>query len=158
MTTPRQRPSRLLKVGFKIPVWLYQAHLGSLFGGRLIAIVHRGRKSGKHYVSGLEILERQGGELLVFSAWGVKADWYRNIEANGVDELWDGRKRFSQVPFRIVTSDEAYQVLAAYEQAHRKTAQTFLPRMLPGYDFSDESRRQLADLGVIVAFAPALVG
>jgi deazaflavin-dependent oxidoreductase (nitroreductase family) len=158
MTAPRTRPSRLLKLGFKAPVWLYQAHLGFLFGGRLIAIVHRGRKSGKRYVSGLEILERQGGELLVFSAWGVKADWYRNIEANGVDELWDGRKRFTEVPFRIVTSDEAYQVLAAYEQAHRKRAQTFLPRMLPGYDFSDESRRQLADLGVIVAFTPALVG
>jgi len=136
MTTPQQRPSRLLKLGFKVPVWLYQAHLGFLFGGRLIAIVHR----------------------VVFSAWGVKADWYRNIEASGVDELWDGRKRFTEVPFRIVTSDEAYQVLAAYEQAHRKTAETFLPRMLPGYDFSDESRRQLADLGVIVGFAPAVVG
>lgn len=153
MTAQRPRPSRLLRLGFKVPVWLYQAHLGVLFGGRIIAIVHRGRRSSARYVSGLEVLERRDGELLVFSAWGVNADWYRNIEANGVDELWDGRTRYRDVSFRIVTSDEAVEALAAYEQAHRKTAETFLPRMLPGYDFSERARRELADLGVIVAFA-----
>jgi deazaflavin-dependent oxidoreductase (nitroreductase family) len=152
--TSRRRPSRMLRLGFKVPVWLYRAHLGFLFGGRVVAIVHRGRTSGRRYISGLEILERREGELFVFSAWGVKADWYRNIEANGVDELWDGRRRAVHVPFRIVTSDEAFGILAEYEQAHRKTAETFLPRMLPGYDFSESARRELAELGVIVAFVP----
>jgi hypothetical protein len=57
------------------------------------------------------------------------------------------------VPFRIVISDEAFAILAAYERAHRKTAESFLPRMLPSYDFSESARRELADLGAIVAFA-----
>ena len=154
MTDRRERPSGLLKLGFRIPVWLYQAHLGFLFGGRIIAIVHHGRQSGKRYVSGLEVMERHDGELLVFSAWGTRADWYRNIKANGVAELWDGRKRYVDVAFRTVSPDEAFEALGHYERDHRKSAQTFLPRMLPGYDFSDRSRRKLAELGIILAFAP----
>ena len=38
--------STVLRALFKVPVWLYQGHLGLLFFGRLIAIVHRGRTSG----------------------------------------------------------------------------------------------------------------
>ena len=68
MIAQRGRPSGLLKLGFKVPVWLYQAHLGLLFGGRVFAIAHHGRKSGKRYVSGLEVLVRRDGELLAFSA------------------------------------------------------------------------------------------
>ena len=59
MTVQRQRPSRLTKLGFTIPMWLYRAHLGFVFGGRIFAIVHHGRKSGKRYVSGLEVLVRR---------------------------------------------------------------------------------------------------
>ena len=152
MTTPRERPSDLLKLGFKVPVWLYQAHLGFLFFGRLIAIVHRGRKSGQRYVSGLEVMDRHDRELYVFSAWGTSADWYRNIEANGVDELWDGRTRSRSVTFRTISAPEAVEVLADYEQAHPSAARSLLPRMQSGYEFTDQSRRQLADSGVIVAF------
>lgn len=150
--TGRDRPTGLLRFSFKVPVWMYRAHLGSLFFGRLIAIVHRGRSSGKRYVSGLEVLQRRESELFVFSAWGTSADWYRNIEANGVDELWDGRKRFSEVTARIVTSGAAVAILADYEHSHRKTAEVLLPRMMHGYDFTEEARQRLAESGVIVAF------
>jgi hypothetical protein len=57
--TSRQRPSRVLRLGFKVPVWLYQAHLGFLFGGRLVANVHRGRESERRYVSGMDGVERR---------------------------------------------------------------------------------------------------
>lgn len=154
MTDQRERPSGLLKLGFKIPVWLYRAHLGFLFGGRIIAIIHHGRRSGKRYVSGLEILIRHEGEMFVFSAWGKRADWFRNIEAGGVDELWDGRDRYQDVSLRSLGPDESFDVLARYELEHPHTAKRTLTRMLPGYDFSNESRRKLAEEGLIVAFAP----
>ncbi len=157
MTAQRERPSRLAKLGFKVPVWLYRAHLGFLFGGRIFAIVHHGRKSGKRYVSGLEVLARRGGELLVFSAWGTKADWYRNIEAGGIDELWDGRARYPGAEFRRLEPDESDEVIAAYEREHHGTAKRTLPRMLEGYDFSDEMRWELAKAGTIIAFRPKVV-
>ena len=98
---------------------MYQARLGFVFFGRVIVIVHRGRKSGSRYDSGLELLDRRDGELFVFSLWGTKSDWYRNIEANGVDELWDGTKR-TGASFRVVASDEAFGILSNTEKAHKR--------------------------------------
>ena len=154
MTVQRDRPSGLMKLGFKVPVWMYQAHLGRVFGGRIFMIVHHGRKTGQRYVSGLEVLVRREGELFVFSAWGRTADWLRNIEAGGVDELWDGGSRYAGASFRVVEPDEAFEVLADYEREHPGTARQTLPRTLEGYDFSEAMRRQLAETGTLVAFKP----
>ena len=145
-------PSTVLRALFQVPVWLYQGHLGFLFFGRLIAIAHRGRTSGNRYVSGLEVLERSDNELFVFSAWGTTSDWYRNIAVNGVETLWDGTKRTDAL-VRIVDADEADGILSNYEKAHPRLARFFMPRMYPGYDFTDESRRTLAATGTIVAFS-----
>ena len=68
-----------------------------------------------------------------------------------VDELWDGTKR-TGASFRVVASDEAVGVLSNAEKAHQRLARFFWPRIITGYDFTDESRRALADSGVIVAF------
>lgn len=87
--------------------------------------------------------------------WLYRADWFRNIEAGGIDEQWDGRRRYPGAAFRVLESDEAYDVLAQYERDHPGTARRILPRMLGGYDSSDEKRRQLAEAGTIVAFRPA---
>lgn len=151
MKTTRKGPSTLFKACFKVPVWMYQAHLGFLFFGSVIAIVHRGRTSGNRYVKGLELLDRRDGELFVMSLWGAKSDWYRNIAANGVDELWDGTKR-TGASFRVVASDEAVSLLSNTEKVHKRLVRFFWPRIYPGYDFTHESRRTLADSGVIVAF------
>ena len=70
MTVERERPSRLTELGSKVPMWLYRAHLGFLFGGRIFAGVHHGRMSGKRSVSGLEVLVRrrpaQEGTIVAF--------------------------------------------------------------------------------------------
>ena len=46
MKTTRKGPSTLVRALFKVPVWMYQARLGFLFFGSLIAIVHRGARVG----------------------------------------------------------------------------------------------------------------
>ena len=44
------------------------------------------------------------------------------------------------------------------EKANERLVRFFWPRIIPGYDFTDESRRTLADSEVIVAFTAACVG
>lgn len=143
-----------MKALFDVPVWLYRWRLGSLMLGRIIVVVHRGRKSGRRYESGLEVVDRKAGEIFCFSAWGERADWYRNIAAGGVEELWDGPRR-SAASFRRLEPDEAYGILSDYEHRHRSAARFFFPRMYPGYDFTEASRRALAEQGVVVGFRPA---
>lgn len=154
MTEQKKKPSGLTKLWFKVPQWMYQAHLGRVFGGRIFMIVQHGRVSGKRYVTGLEVLVRREGELFVFSGWGRQADWFRNIEAGGVDELWDGGTRYPGAEFRVIEPDEAFEVLADYEREHPKAAKQTLPRMMEGYDFGDEMRRRLAEDGTLIAFKP----
>jgi len=101
------------------------------------------------------VLARRDGELFAFSAYGRGADWLRNIEAGGVDELWDGPHRYGGAAFRVLEPNEAFEALAQYEREHARTARQTLTRMLPGYDGSDDLRRRLAEAGTIVAFRPA---
>jgi len=143
-----------MKFLFAVPVWLYRWRLGSLMLGRVIVVVHRGRRSGTRYESGLEVIDREAGEIFCFSAWGDRADWYRNITAGGVEELWDGSRR-SAASFRRVEPDEAYGILSGYEQHRRAAARFFFPRMYPGYDFTEASRGALAEQGVVVGFHTA---
>lgn len=143
-----------MKALLDVPVWLYRWRLGALMLGRIVVVVHRGRKSGRRYESGLEVIDREAGEIFCFSAWGERADWYRNIAAGGVEELWDCSRR-SAASFRRLEPEEAYGILSAYEQHHRSAARFFFPRMYPGYDFTQSSRRALAQQSVVVGFRPA---
>jgi hypothetical protein len=85
----------------------------------------------------------------------TKSDWFRNIEAHGVEELWDGSRR-TAASFRVVTEDEAYGILSDYGEHRRTSAKFLFPRTYEGYDFTDVSRRALAASGVVVAFRPAV--
>ena len=137
----------------KAPAWMFRIGLGRLLRGRFVVIVHRGRKSGRRYETPLEVVGRRGDEVFVVSAWGRRADWVRNLEAGGLEEVWDGGRRFPAA-WRFPDVDERDEILAAYERRHRRAAKVFFQRLDPGYDFTDQARRRLAEGIVMVAFRP----
>jgi hypothetical protein len=53
---PPTRPHGLLRLGFKLPITLYRAHLGWLLGHRFLLLTHRWRTSGKIYQTVLEVV------------------------------------------------------------------------------------------------------
>jgi len=137
----------------KAPAWLFRARLGGLTRGRFVVVVHRGRRSGRRYETPLEVVGRRGDEVFVAAAWGHAADWLRNIEAGGLEEVWDGARRFPAA-WRFPDPDERYEIIAEYERRHRRAAKVFLTRLDPTYDFTTEARRRLAEGIVMVAFHP----
>jgi deazaflavin-dependent oxidoreductase (nitroreductase family) len=75
--------------------------------GRIMVIKHRGRRSGKEYLTPVNyaIVE---GEIYCTAGFGSLSDWYRNMLANPQVELWlpDGKylvcaKDISDSPNRI---------------------------------------------------------
>src|SRR5579884_3012404 len=70
-------PSRLLRSALRVPVFLYRAGLGGLFGHHFLLLTHRGRKSGRVYQTVLEVVryEPESGESVVVSGWGERSDW-----------------------------------------------------------------------------------
>jgi deazaflavin-dependent oxidoreductase (nitroreductase family) len=100
---------------FHAPRWLYHVGLGGLFGHRLLLLKHRGRRTGKEHETILEVahFDPTTRESVVVSAWGSRADWYRNIQAHAPVEVQTGYERYAPV-WRDLQPDEKYMVVRDY--------------------------------------------
>lgn len=133
------KPSGLLKALLKAPTYLYRAHLGFVLGNRFLMIEHRGRRSGSLYRTVIEVARMREGEWICASGSGDRADWYRNIRANGVDAIWIGAKRH-RARVRFLGPGEAATVMLEYETAHPKTAARLYRVMGVSYDGTSDDR------------------
>jgi deazaflavin-dependent oxidoreductase (nitroreductase family) len=73
----------------------------------IFALVHhRGRHSGKSYTTPVRSVPVEGGFIIPLT-YGKKADWYRNLQANGGGQLeWHG-KMYDVRKAEIVDSTQA---------------------------------------------------
>ncbi len=81
-------------------VFIWKIGLGKLLniwpavGGRIMVIRHRGRNSGREYLTPVNyaIVEN---EIYALAGFGSRTDWYRNILTNPDIQLWlpAGRRR-----------------------------------------------------------------
>lgn len=145
---------------FAAPNALYRHGLGRVLGRRFLQLTHVGRKSGTEHTVVLEVLryDQHTGEAVVISGFGTRAQWLRNLRANE-----DARISFGRTPrratVRVLGTDEAIDVLAAYERRYR-VLRPVLRRLLSplvGFDYrgTDEDRRRLVELLPLIAFRPA---
>ena len=63
------------------PKFFYAIGLGPIIGRLVLLLTTTGRISGKQRVTPLQY-EEIDGDIYIGSVRGIKADWYRNIEAN----------------------------------------------------------------------------
>ena len=143
----------------RAPAFLYDRGWGWLLGHRFLALTHRGRRSGRRYVTVLEVVEWRAGmtEAVVVSGFGPDAQWYRNVLAGGAEEVRIGRARF-RARARVLDEGEAEAVLAGYERRNRLATPVvrFVLSRLTGvrYDGSPAARRRLVSTLPFVAFSP----
>ena len=153
--TIRSRPSGVLRTAFQLPIHLYKHRLGWLMGHRLLLLTHRGRKSGRIRQTPLEVIRYDPAteESVVVSAWGEKADWYRNVKANPALEIQSGHGRYLPEQ-RFLSSEETYTEISDYERRHPWLVRT-IPRWL-GFrlDGTERGRKRFAESVRIVAFRP----
>jgi deazaflavin-dependent oxidoreductase (nitroreductase family) len=84
----------------------------------------RGRKSGKLYLTPVDLLERNGKRFLV--APRGRTQWVRNAEAAGEVTLKKGRTRL-KFRLRPLTEAEKPEILKAYLDAFKREVQTYFP-------------------------------
>jgi deazaflavin-dependent oxidoreductase (nitroreductase family) len=103
----------------RIPIGLVRARLGWIFGGRIVMIEHRGRVSGERRFVVVEVVQRPEPTLIrVPSGFGGKAQWYRNLEANGVAFLSLGLRFRVPAEVRLLDETESRERLADYAREH----------------------------------------
>ena len=151
----RSRPSRTLRLALRLPVCLYHLHLGWLLGHRFLLLAHKGRKTGQARQTVLEVIlyDPTTRESVVVSAWGARADWYRNLLESPAIEVRTGRERYTPVQ-RFLTSEEAYTALVDYEHRHPWAARVFAKLFGYPLDGSEAARRTFVEPMRLVAFRP----
>ena len=121
----KAKPSGILRLTFRLPIYLYRLNLGWLFAHRGLLLIHKGHSSGLLRETVLEVLRYDPAteESVVLSAWGERADWYRNIKATPAVEVWTAGERY--VPEqRFLAPEENHAVLADYERRHPLACQS----------------------------------
>lgn len=130
---------------FRAPIPLYRARLGVVFGKRFLMLEHTGRKSGERRRTILEVVLDTDEATYVAAAWGSKAHWLRNIEADPHVVFHIGSRRFATTAV-VVDREEAAEVMAAYASAHPRALDRLASFMLddPG-DTLEAKARNVAD-------------
>ena len=152
---PPKKPSGLLKWGYRLPIWLYRARLGWLLGHRFLLLTHQGRKTGAIHQTVLEVVSYDPArrESAVLSAYGERADWYRNILAHPAREVRTGGSRY--VPQqRLLDVDERFAALRIYQRRYRRAFGAVMNLLGYPYDGTEAGLRPLADSVVMIAFRP----
>lgn len=142
-------PKGLLKWLFKLPILLYRLGLGSLVGRLFMVMTTIGRKSGLLRRTAIEFHEFKGRKY-IFSGWGTKTDWYRNIEANPyiTIQTWRGAE---SVKARRITSET--ELSEAFEFAMSNPTMRIVIKSV-GFDLSLNQFLAQKDRFTFVTFDP----
>ena len=149
------KPNSILIFLFKLPLLIYRLRLGWVFGHRFLMLIHVGRNSGRIRRTVLEVIRhnKSSGENIVVSAYGIKADWYRNILLKPALEIRIGKKKFIPIQ-RLLAEDEAYDEFIEYERLHPFAVKNLSKLIGIQYDGSENGRKLLVDSFRMVSFRP----
>ncbi|WP_116248576.1 nitroreductase family deazaflavin-dependent oxidoreductase [Nocardiopsis sp. FIRDI 009] len=127
MTISEPPHTPLRRAAFRAPIWLYRLGLGPLLGRRFVLLTHRGRASGEPRQAVLEVVGRDDstGAVLVAAAYGQRAQWFRNIQAEPRVLFQVGGQRFRGTATPL-PPEESGRALAHYAERHPNTARALL--------------------------------
>ncbi len=149
-------PSKALRFGLRLPIWLYRLRLGWLLGNRFLLLTHTGRKSGKPHQTIIEVVrhDKQTDTYYVVSGWGEKSSWYQNISNSPhVTIQVGGRKLQAQAEF--IPFAQAEEIVEAYARenltAFRELSVLFLGKRMAS---AQDGARAIAEKMPMIAFHP----
>ncbi len=158
-TVDRPRsPARLRRHLFRLPVLLFRARLGWLFGGRLVCLEHVGRRTGRHRWVVLEVVRRDPGSggIVVASGFGPGADWYRNLRAHPRATVFAGFRRVVVISHDL-PAEQAAAVMVGYGRNHPWLGRRIARFLGFAVDGSDEDYAAVGRSVPFVALVPAVV-
>jgi deazaflavin-dependent oxidoreductase (nitroreductase family) len=99
----------LLRLLFRMPLLLYRARLGRLLGERFVRLTVVGRRSGRPRDVVVEVVDRDPARsrYVVFSAWGERSQWARNLLAHPEARVEVGARRFAARATRLPPAELA---------------------------------------------------
>lgn len=142
-------PGPLLLWFFRAPVILYRIGLGGLMPMQL-QLTTVGRKSGQPRRAVVDVLrhDRPADTYYVVSAWGERADWYRNLQANPAVRV-QVRWRTFRGRATTVHDKEAEECLLDFWRRHRLYVRTIFRLIGLKMDTEEEVQAAAAEMRVV---------
>jgi len=142
-------PSKALRFGLRLPIFLYRIRLGWLLGDRFLMLTHTGRKSGLPHQTVIEVVkhDKETNTYYVVSGWGEKSDWYRNIHKTPQVTV-QVRGRNFQTTAEFTPVEKAIEIVNIYAREHplafNELSGLFLgERMKEGSDVPERIARKM---------------
>ncbi|MBM3178847.1 MAG: nitroreductase family deazaflavin-dependent oxidoreductase [Chloroflexi bacterium] len=157
MTALDKRPSKFLKFFFKVPVWMYKIGFGGferLVGAQWMLLTTIGRKTGKPRETMVDVMDydKATDSYYIEVAYGQRADWYRNIQANPIFEAKVGRRKFLARAKALSTEGSADMLVKFYRE---KPVYTRSVMAMVGMKFNgEEDLRAMASKLLLLAVHP----
>ncbi|MFB8759290.1 nitroreductase family deazaflavin-dependent oxidoreductase [Streptomyces nigra] len=138
----RGRPTGWRRRVLRLPVLLYRAGLGPLFGKRLLLLHHTGRTSGREHVTVLEVVsyDPAGASWTIASGFGPRADWYQNLRVQPQTLIRFGSRPHA-VTAHFLSPDDGAGIMADYARRHPRVARRLCAFMGLPVDGGEESFR-----------------
>jgi deazaflavin-dependent oxidoreductase (nitroreductase family) len=114
-----KHPHGLVRLAFRLPIWLYRLKLGWLLGNRFLLLHHTGRKSGLPRQTVLEVVrhDKASGMYVIAVGFGTRSDWYQNVMANPHVIVESGGHRMQASAERL-PPDAAEEELVDYNRRY----------------------------------------
>ena len=157
MTVFDKRPNPWLKFFFKVPLWVHKMGFGGwekLVGAQWMLIATTGRKTGKRREVMVDVMDydQAADTYYVEAAYGVRADWVKNIQSTPVFEAQVGRRKF-HARAALLSNDGTADMLVQFYR--RKPAYTRSVMAMVGMKFKgEEDLRALSDKLTLLAIKP----
>ena len=138
-----ERPQGLTRSIYRLPISLYRLGWGGILGWLpMLVMTTKGRRSGAPRHVMVEF-RRHGSKYYVFSAWGERTDWYRNLLQHPRVTIQHGADVFSADARPVQGNAEALRALYLFTRNSR-----LYERMFAGM-----SSAQAADLNSLADVA-----
>jgi len=112
----------------RAPIALYRAHLGFLFGHRMLMLEHRGRVSGLPRFVVLEVVDRPAADQYVVAAgFGTRAQWLQNVLHDPRVRVATGWHGARPALAELLEADEAARSLQRYATEHPRAWERLRP-------------------------------
>jgi deazaflavin-dependent oxidoreductase (nitroreductase family) len=107
----------------RIPVHLYRAGFGSVFGDRMMLLTHACRATGQPRRVVLEVVAHstEPRSWTVASGYGPSAQWYRNLRQEPRALVQVGN-RYHAVSAYFFSPEEGAEIMARYAPFHPRSA------------------------------------
>ncbi len=149
------RPKGFMRFLARIPIYLYRAGLGRLFGSRFLVLTHTGRASGLPRQVALEVVrhDEPSDTYFIASGWGEASDWYRNVIKTPRVAVHVGGRRLDAIAERL-PSEQAEEEILTYARRYPTSIKSLAGIMGYKVDGTEEGYRALGRLLPIIALRP----